>query len=324
MLGLLSGRPERSSAASAPEEDDPSQRGRTPGKARGDRPRRRSPPTPDHGGGGARAPASRTAGTGAWRRLHASARGGTAGPPRPGDRQVEGDSGAGRQASPGAAFEPRPAPISQRGLGAAAAAARAEPPSVGAGRPPVRARTESSTVPVVASRSWVSRPSPPPLGSGWPPSPTTRSYVVPGYDRQRRRADTRRPRRHRRRPGRLASRWPAGAPGAPRLHHHACHAGGRRPHPARSVLTQPADRRGWQHGPRGRRVCAGAAASGPGGRRLREARRTSRPGSRGPVARLDPADPAGRPDRARPRDPEPGRAWVPAGPVARLHPWPSA
>src|SRR6185436_15985495 len=96
----------------------------------------------------------------------------------PGPIQVEGDKGDGRHASPGAPSDPsRPTP-------SVASARPPAPPGPGgpsgrAGRPPRPARTDRRTVPVVASRNCVSRPSPPPVGSGCPPSPMTSSYVVP-------------------------------------------------------------------------------------------------------------------------------------------------
>ena len=174
----------------------------------------------------------------------------------------------------------------------------------------------------------MSRPSPPPLGSGWPPSPITRSYVVPGTT-----ASTTRwyAPRAAAAPAALGARRarPAGPAGPPGLHHHARHAGGRRPRSARSILAEPADRRRPAMAlPITAPVSAGAAASnpacaatpaGPG--------RTSEPGSAGGPgwARWSRADPAARwqttlargtprrPSGSRRRPRRPGRARRPCG-----------
>jgi hypothetical protein len=100
-------------------------------------------------------------------------------PPRPGARHDEGVSGAGRQTSPARPLFPsRASPT----VGSARPPLPPAPgvPSGPAGRPPCPGRTANRTVPEAVSRNSVSRPSPPPLALGWPPSPTTRSYVVPG------------------------------------------------------------------------------------------------------------------------------------------------
>ena len=147
--------------------------------------------------------ASRTTDAGAERRIHAPARRvRRSRRPRPGARHVDGDRGDGSARLAGARLRchrvrcrasrparPPPPPAPGRALGTAR------------GGRPARARTERRTVPVVASRNCVSRPSPPPLGSGCATVPDDQVVRRAGHDGQHGPLVRARIRRHRHRPG---------------------------------------------------------------------------------------------------------------------------